>query len=138
MEAGLLELVDKFVSKDEEDAFSVVYWDDEEDGHYDAKCKMIEILYWKHVRKPELEKQKDELWDAYHKKYPIFFKDVSAEECKEKNIPEGCTEMCHENDEDPVKRNAEFKIIHEREQFIEAETQRILHLCVDVRNFLWT
>lgn len=140
MEAGLLELVDSFVSKDEEDAFSVVFWDDEFDGHYDAKCKMIEILYWKHVRKPALEAEKDALWDDYHKKYPTIFRELSEEACKEKNLPfdKGYSELVHEDDVDPVKREEDLKNIMDKETLIEKETQRILHLCVDVRNYLWT
>jgi hypothetical protein len=140
MEAGLLELVDDFVSRDGEDAFSVVYWD-EDDGHAEVKAKIIEILYWKHVRFPALEKEKDDLWNVYHKKYPIIFKEISEEECKERGIPEGCKEMTHEGIEDEVDENyrkGDFYVINLKEKFIASETQRILHLCVDVREYLWT
>lgn len=138
MEAALLEMVDDFVSREGEDAFSVVYWD-EDDGHAEAKSKMIEILYWKNVRFPALEKEKDDLWDIHHKKYPIVFRSLSKEECADKKLDyeKGFTQLVHEND-DPVNREAEFQTIMEKEQFIEAETQRILHLCVDIREYLWT
>lgn len=129
MEAGLLELVDSFVSRDGEDAFSVVVWDDGEE-HETMKFMMIEILYWKHVRSPALEKEKDDLWETYHNKYPLRFVPIPERE--------GCSELVHENNEDPVKRNEELTEILNKERFIESETQRILHLCVDVREYLWT
>lgn len=126
MEAGLLELIDSFVSRDGEDAFTVCKWDHNE-CHEDAKFKIIEILYWKCIKQPLLESQKENLWREYHNKYPIYFKRLEGT---------NLSEMLHENDSE--ERIKELKEVVVFEEMIDAERQRILHLCVDVREFLWT
>ena len=52
--------IDDFVSKNGEDAFSVLDWNAYPDNQI-AKGKIIEILHWYHVERPELEKTMDDL-----------------------------------------------------------------------------
>jgi hypothetical protein len=125
MEAGLLELVDNFVSRDGEDAFSVVYWD--EGGHLEIKEKIIQILHWKYIGKPELESKIDSLWSQYHKDYPVYFEKIEGS---------NCSEMKRKNEDE--ESDKKYQTIRELENELVIKSQENLHLCVDIREFLWT
>ena len=57
---SLFYAIDDYVSKKGEDAFSVVDWNAFPDNRV-AKGKIIQILHWYHIERPELEKTMDNL-----------------------------------------------------------------------------
>jgi hypothetical protein len=60
IEAGLLNLVEDYVSCEGQDAFSVISWDNHED-EIEAYCDIIEILHFKNIELPEKEQHVDKL-----------------------------------------------------------------------------
>jgi hypothetical protein len=124
MNAALLELVDSFVSKDGEDAFSSIDWNEGLD--IEVKEKIIEILYWKQIRQHELRHEMEKLWDNHFVEFPMRFEPTS----------DGGARMIEPQDKE--KNNANVKNIISKEEYFERENERILHLCVDIRNYLWT
>ena len=140
MEGVVLELIDDFVSRDKEDAFGSIDWESDE-YHSEAKHKMIDILYSKHIKIPEMKKEIDRLHDMCFQDWEWDFVD-----CLER--PGLCTlERKYigdlEYNKDELEKFYQLKDfildqIHTLEEGIEKEKQRILHLAVDVRNYLWT
>ena len=53
---ALFYAVDDFVSKEGEDAFAIVDWEDNE-THRRVKHRIIEILHWYHIERPERQKE---------------------------------------------------------------------------------
>jgi len=128
IKAGLLELVDEFVSKDGEDAFAVVDWEHDE-THYDIKSRIIEVLYFKNVKLPEMENQLDKMTHEHFQKYPVNFGEIDE--------ITGCGKVIFAGKDDP-NCEKEMKEIWDLERKIEEEKQRILHMIIDLRPWLWT
>ena len=115
MEAGILELVDDFVSRDGEDAFAFCDWSWNPD-HQEAHDKMIQILHWKHIESVEIEKKLDYLLHEAFKDYcPIQSKRDMTE------YERSCLDEYHELEMKKLKK-----------------VKKILHMCVDVKDYLWT
>lgn len=52
--------LDDYVSKEGEDAFGLIYWEND-DHHINARKKMIKILHWYHIERGEKEAEYDTL-----------------------------------------------------------------------------
>ena len=85
---SLFYTIDDFVSKSGEDAFSVKDWDSYPDDQL-AKARIIQILHWYHIERPELEKTMErllnELFGQPHQRIQfldneVIFPDRSLEE----------------------------------------------------------
>lgn len=115
MEFGLLELVDDFVSKNKENAFDIVDYSSCEEDIEDRK-KIIEVLHFKHIKKPEMEKE-------FNKLLHEIYGDSSVLDCDKE---------FRDKNKDKIDR------LHEIEDNIFNETQRILHIIIDLRPRLWS
>ena len=65
IESGLLELVDEYVSKEGQDAFAQIVWDDEE-CHRNTKAILIDALHFKYCREPAFHKAEQEYLDEMY------------------------------------------------------------------------
>lgn len=125
---GLFELVDDYVSRNREDAFATVDYDHDEQ-HQEIKAKIIEILYFKNVKLPELQAAYDKLIHEHFEKYPVLFGKI------DERTGLGKVEFSGENDS---KCKEEFELMDKLEANIENEIQRILHMIIDIRPWLWS
>lgn len=125
--AGLFELVDDFISRDQEDAFSTVCWDHDEE-HQNVKNKIISILYFKHIRLPALEAERDKLWDEHSKQFPIT-------QTWDEKLQLGRFVFAGQDDPISKKQLDDIRLI---ELQIEEETQANLHEIINIRMWLWT
>lgn len=124
IEDGLFALVEDFVSKDGEDVLSKVFLDE------DIKEKIIEILHWYRVGKPELQEEYNRLLhDVYGDRTRMWFED-----CPDKP---GYKEW--KSDEEYFESKAEErKRMGEIEALIWTKTTEMLHIIIDIRGYLWT
>jgi len=126
MEDALFSLVEGYISRDEEDAPSNVYIDDE------VMDKIIAIVYFYRIRKPLMEKVEEELLhDLYGDSNWEFLP------CKDKP---GMNELkiTHNEKFSEEVREEKSKEMRELETEIYEETQKHLMMCVEIRNYLWT
>jgi len=126
MEDGLFAMIEDFISRDKEDAPSVCYIDD------DVMDKIIKILYFYRIRKPELEKEYEELLHETYGKGRFVFTPCPDKEGFSK------LDMIYDDVYTPEWRDSMRKKLSELEVHIYDETQKHLHLCVDIRGYLWT
>jgi hypothetical protein len=126
MTEGLLELVDDYVSKDKEDAFSIVDYNhvhpepdyrDFLETVRDVKAKIIDVLHFKHVRKPKLEREINLLM------HELYGSDDWLEKLRREFTP---------------AERAKSNLIRKFETDLYNETQRVLHMIVDIRTHLWS
>lgn len=131
MEDALFSLVDNYVSRNEEDAFSNVSFD-WHDEYLDAKAKIIKILHFYNVKLPAMEKRESEILHEYMKDYDMVFGPVD----KSTGLGELGFSYSGELSE---RQREDLKKAHENlESQIFKETQEMLGLCVEVRPYLWT
>jgi hypothetical protein len=129
MEDALFSLVDNYVAKDQEDAFSRVDYDNE---LIDVKEKIIKILHFYHVRQPELQKKCDDLLHICFGPVEMNFIDCEDKpEYKE-------LKMVYKGDMTDEEREKKIREMRDLENQIHEETQEMLKVCVDVRPYLWT
>ena len=129
IDEGLFQLIDNFISKDGEDAFSVIYWESHED-QIEAYNKIIDILHFYHVERPKLEKEYDALLDdLYGERFGKRL--ILNQETKKVNFSN------HRIYNDETFEELRKKL-QEIEEFIISETQRYLYMIIDIRLHLWT
>jgi len=113
---AMLQIVEDFVSRDKEDAFNIVEFDCEQ------RYKIIEVLYFKNIRRVELENQYEELLHKCYGNTNIM-----------KVIKEGF---------DKIKETPEWKEdaqkLRDIEVLKEKELNKILHTVVDLIPYLWS
>jgi len=115
VQEALFLAVEDFIARDKEDAFSRVNFDWTED-HKNIKNKIIEVLYFYRIKLPELEKESERLMD-------IMYSGVSLEDIIARPR---------------IKYKEEFDMLQEVDAHINEETQRHLHMVVDIRPYLWS
>jgi hypothetical protein len=120
MIGALLEIVDGYVSRDKEDAFSTVNWEHNDEVN-DLKAKIIDILRFKYITRVEMQKKLDDAGSEFSKNFLMKFDNGK---------------MVFEGDEQ--KRHELLDRCLKLENELEQETQRVLHEIVDVRLYLWT
>jgi hypothetical protein len=127
---GMMQMVEDYVSRDKENAFSIVdFMEVSGDSyHQETKNKIIEVLHFKNIRLFELEEKLDQMTHEHCKKFPIYM-----ERSEDTNL----YKLCVTNENDPQYK-IDLNKIREFEIFIENEKQRILHQIVDIRNSLWS
>jgi hypothetical protein len=128
MEDGLFSLVDRYVSKNQEDAFSICDYDNE---LIDIKEKIIQILHFYRVEKPALLKREAELLHEVYKDQKTEFTD-----CEDKPGYKLLNIVYYGkySKEELDKLRKEHK---EVENKIFERTQEMLKVCIDVRPYLW-
>jgi len=122
IEDGLFSLVEDFISKDGEDAFR--YGEEE-----DIREIIIDILHFYRVRKPEVEKEQEEL---LHELYGD-----TTWEFIEKDKRKVMTRK-HSNKYTEKERDEMFNKHTELEEELEKETTEMLKKCIEIRHYLWT
>lgn len=126
MDDALFSLVENYVAKDQEDAFSNVVVEGEE------RENIIRIIHFYRIRRPELQKKCDDLLG-------LCFGHSTMEfiPCKDR---EGFSEMVshYHGPLSAEERELKIKEMRDLEEQIFNETQDMLNLCVEVRPYLWT
>jgi hypothetical protein len=126
MEDALFALVENYVAMDQEDAFYNVVVEGEE------RDTIIQILHFYRVRKPELEKQYDDLLNLCFGDTEWVFHDVPDRECFKR------LEIVYHGSLSKEERENKIKELRDLEVQIFNETQDMLKKCVDVRPYLWS
>lgn len=127
---GVFELIDSYVSKAGQDAFSHCDWE-WSDKHAQVKQDIIKILHWKHIGKPELEKEADSLLHELYGGTEMKFIPDSTED----NPERGRLKMVHE---DVPYRDFKMKKMYNIEAKIDQIDTDMLKRAVEIRNYLWT
>ncbi len=125
IENALFTLVSDYVSRSGEDAFSVVEIDS------NIREQIIQILYGYHISLPEMTKQIDNAINTSMANVCFDFTDKEThKDCKELVITyiNGLTE---EESRDNLKN------IQKLEKYKIQETHRLLHMCIDIKDYLW-
>jgi hypothetical protein len=131
MESALFSLVSDYVARDREDAFSVVSYDHSEE-HIEAKNKIISILHFYHIEKPELEKKESSLLhEAYGDTELVFTEEKSSS--GNKLVEFKYNGVKSEKELDDIRDE-----LRKTEELIDKRTQEMLKVCIDVRPYLWT
>jgi len=126
MEDALFSLVENYIAKDNEDAFSNVVVEEPQ------RSIIIEIIHFYRIRKPELEvKEKSILHECFG---PV---EMEFTPCADH---EGYSELHMNYKGELSKEDREQKIqeLRDLENQIFEETQEMLKKCVDIRPYLWT
>jgi len=132
MEDALFSLVENYVARDKEDAFSNVVVEGEERG------KIIKILHFYRIGKPELEKICDRLLDDLYGRYHFEFTPCEDNpELSKMHVvydgDEGDSGWYTEEEREKMRNE-----LRELEQYIFDLTQMYLKMAIDVRGYLWT
>jgi len=125
IEDGLFSLVEDYVSRDGEDAPSIILMDD--DFHKD----IIDILHFYRVRKPELMKRLDFMENEVYGNCDISSKPSDRE---------GLSEFVftYNDDYTDEERKNKMKECTNLEKEIYEETQKMLMKVIEIRSRLWS
>ena len=119
IENALFLAVEDYISRDAEDALSIVCYDSDE-VHIEVKKKIIEILHFYRIELPELQKEESDLMRELYSHFSI--EDI-------------CKNINREKSEEEIKKQNKLRDI---EKTIFNKTQETLHKVIDVRPFLWS
>ena len=122
---GIFELVDSYVRRDCEDAFSIVDFEWSEE-HAQVKQDIIKILHWKNIGRPEIEHQIDSLMHELYGNNTYNWIPVESSQYSELKIIEA-----------PVQyREFKTKKLHKLEAKKEQIDTDMLKRAVEIRNYL--
>lgn len=125
MEAALFTLVENYVAKDNEDAFSVVVVED------DVREIIIQILHFYRIEAIEIQTEIDRLLHEIYGKTDMFFVDCDREGCKE-------LQFIDHSGHTKEEKKAMTEELRRLEQELFDKTQEHLKICVDIRPYLWS
>lgn len=128
IKGALFQAVIDYVSKEGEDAFGRIVWDDNE-YHIEVKRKLIEVLHWIHIERPEKQKEHD---DLLHELYGGTVLDFTDETTKS---GAKLLKMVHE---EIPNRKEKTERLHSTEKYIDDTDQAMLHKVIDCRQYMWT
>jgi len=121
---GMFNIIEQYISKDDEDAFSFINWETTE---YDIKNKqtIIDVLHWYRVEEPELQKEYGRLLDlAYGKiKYVQF---------------DNCVDTVYNGSFSSEERKDMQNRLRRIEEEIVNRNKEMMHKIVDLYPCLWT
>lgn len=125
IEDGLFSLVENYVSRDDEDAPSIILMDDE--FHKDV----IDILHFYKIRKPELMKRQEFM------QHEIFGTCIlGSKPCEREGFHE--LTMTYNDPYTDEERKVKMKECRELENQIHEETQKMLMKVIAIRPRLWS
>ena len=126
MEDALFSMVENYISRDEEDALSDVYIDDE------VRDKIIAIVHFYRIKKPLMEKAHDAMlhelygnsrWNFIPCKDKLGFNELIITD----------NELYSKEEREQMRKESTLLKIK-----IHNDTQKHLMMCVEIRNYLWT
>jgi hypothetical protein len=126
MDDALFSLVENYVAKDNEDAFSNVVVEEP------IRSTIIEIIHFYRIRRPELMMQEESLMSECFGPVEMEFLPLKDREGF------GELKMNYKGDLSEEEREAKIRKMRDLETQIYEETQDMLKKCIDVRAYLWT
>lgn len=127
MEDALFSMVDDFMSRDGEDAPSLIVIAEE-----DWVETIVDVLHFYHIEKPLLEKQHEDLLHEIYGDGKMYF--VPCEDRPEYyELEVAYTEKYTQEERDIMRKD-----LHQLEKKIFDETQDHLKKCIDLRPYLWS